>query len=286
MALEPAVAVGAYPPGVEARRIRVRGIEQHVLVAGAGWPLVLLHGIGGSADEWFGVLPEFARHYRVVVPDAPGHGLSEKPGWFSYDSGAYARSVLGVMDALGIQRAPLVALSGGGTVALQIAFTHPDRVSRLVLVDAAGLGRQVALSYRLATLPFVEPLFRQSTTPQSIARFGRALCYAPERLPSGWVERRQHVWSTPGAVEAFFATARAGLSLWGQRVHFAPRLSRLRQPTLIIWGRQDAIIPVAHGIAAAQAIPNAQLRIFEACGHMPLWEYPEEFTQAVLDFLA
>lgn len=275
----------SYPPGVEATRLRIHGVEQRVLVAGSGWPLMLLHGIAGSADEWLGVMPNFAEHYRVVTADAPGHGFSEKPLTHGYDVRSYVESVLGLMDAFGIRRAPLVAISGGGTIALSLALDHPDRVSKLVLVDAAGLGRQVALSYRLATLPFAHRVFRRSTTSTSIAAFGRALCYAPTRLPEGWVDRRLRIWSSPGAVEAFFTTARASLSLRGQRTDFSRRLHEIRQPTLILWGRQDRIIPVSHAIAAARTIPNAQLNIFERCGHMPIWEYPEEFTKTVLEFL-
>jgi 4,5:9,10-diseco-3-hydroxy-5,9,17-trioxoandrosta-1(10),2-diene-4-oate hydrolase len=188
------------------------------------------------------------------------------------------------MDTLGVRHAPLVAVSGGGAVALSIALAQPQRISRLVLVDAAGLGREVSWSYRLATLPLMRYAFRCANR-RSIAAFGRALCYAPSRLPDGWLDRRVAIWATPGAAEAFLATVRTGLSLRGQRVDFSRRLGELRQPTLLIWGRQDPIIPVAHAIAAQRAIPNARLRIFEECGHMPVWEYPDDFVQTVLDFL-
>jgi pimeloyl-ACP methyl ester carboxylesterase len=94
------------------------------------------------------------------------------------------------------------------------------------------------------------------------------------------------IWSTPGAVDAFVATARAGLSLRGQRVFFSDRLPDIRQPTLIVWGRQDPIIPVSHAHAAHAALPNSKLVIFDECGHMPLWEYPREFCQVVLEFLS
>jgi pimeloyl-ACP methyl ester carboxylesterase len=93
------------------------------------------------------------------------------------------------------------------------------------------------------------------------------------------------IWATPGAVAAFYATARAGLSLTGQRVHYAGRLSEVRQPVLLVWGRQDATIPVAHALAAARALPDARLRVFERCGHMPMWEYPGPFAETVLAFL-
>jgi 4,5:9,10-diseco-3-hydroxy-5,9,17-trioxoandrosta-1(10),2-diene-4-oate hydrolase len=272
-------------PGVESRRIVVRGLQHRVLTAGSGWPLLLLHGLAGSADELLGVLPRFAERYRVVAADAPGHGLSEKPLHHRYDVGYYADFILALMDTLGIQRAPVLAISGSGPVALSIALAHPHRLNKLVLVDAAGLGREVSWSYRVTTLPFMGRVFRRSLNRRSSEAFGRALCFRRDSLPDGWADRRMRIWETPGAVEAFITTVRAGVSLRGQKVNFARQLGAVRQPTLLVWGRQDPIIPVAHAIAAAKAIPNAQLRIFDRCGHMPLWEYPDEFVEVVTDFL-
>ncbi|HEX2035268.1 MAG TPA: alpha/beta fold hydrolase [Chloroflexota bacterium] len=281
---------------VETRWLRIRGIERRILAtppppaaaaAGASEPLVLLHGIAGSADEWLGVMPALAGRFRVLAPDAPGHGLSAKPACrdgHRYDLAYYVESTLAVLDALGVTRAPLVALSGAGPVALSIARQHPQRVSKLILVGAAGLGREVAWRYRLATLPLMHLVFRRRDR-RSIERFGRAMCHAPDRLPAGWVERRLEIWDTPGAVEAFFATLHAGVSLAGQRLTFAAALAEIRQPTLLIWGRQDPIIPVTHALAASRALPDARLLIFEECGHMPMWEHPQRFVQAVQDFL-
>jgi 4,5:9,10-diseco-3-hydroxy-5,9,17-trioxoandrosta-1(10),2-diene-4-oate hydrolase len=269
---------------VETTRRTINGVEQRVLTAGEGPPLLLLHGIGGSADEWLDVMPRFAARYRVVAADAPGHGYSHKPARHRYDVGYYVDSVLGLMDALGMAQAPIVAISGGGAVALSIALSQPARASKLVLVDAAGLGREVAWSYRVATLPFMGHAIGRSSR-RSVEAFGRALLYRPDRLPEGWVDRRMAIRATEGATAAFVATARAGVSLRGQRVDFSRRLGEIRQPTLILWGRQDPIIPVAHGIAAAKAIPNARQHVFEECGHMPIWEYPEEVGRLVSEFL-
>src|SRR5438067_398232 len=106
------------------------------MVAGEGAPLLLLHGIAGSADEFLSVLPDLGRRYRAIAADAPGHGFSEKPLAHRYDIAAYVDATLGLMDTLGIDRAPVVAFSGAGTVAISLALTHPERVEELVLVDA------------------------------------------------------------------------------------------------------------------------------------------------------
>ncbi len=277
-------------PAVEPRRLRVGGIERRILSAGSpdSPPLVLLHGIAGSADEWQGVMPGLAQRYRVYAPDAPGHGHSDKPrplDGHRYDVPGYTESTLDVLDALGVHRSPLVALSGGGPVALTLALDQPDRVSQLVLVDAAGLGREVSWDYRMASLPGAQLAFRLGLSPKRSERFGRRLLYDQTKLPPGWVERRLAIWSTAGATEAFFTTVRNSLTLRGQRVTFTHRLDEISQPTLIIWGRQDPIIPVRHALAAARRIPNARLHVFDRCGHVPLWEYPDEFVRLLLDFL-
>ena len=277
-------------PAIEHRRLRVAGLERRILVAGpeTAPPLVLLHGIAGSADEWQGVMPGLAERYRVYAPDAPGHGHSAKPrahDGHRYDVAFYTAATLDLLGALGVDRAPLLALSGGGPVALTLALDHPDRVTHLVLVDAAGLGREVSWNYRLATLPFARTLFRRGLTPTSIEAAGRRLLHNRDRLPDGWAERRLAIWSTDGAVEAFFATVRHNLTLRGQRHTFTHRLPDVVQPTLIVWGRQDPIIPLAHALSAARLIPNARLHLFDPCGHIPPWEYPDEFVRLLLDFL-
>lgn len=272
---------------METRRIRAGDVNLNVLLAGAETapPLLLLHGIGGTAYEWMGVVPRFAEHYRVIAADAPGHGFSDKPRGGAYNVDYYVDAILGLMGALGIDMAPVVAVSGGGAVAVALVLAAPQRVSKLVLVSSAGLGREVALHYRLSGLPLSAFLFRRGLSRKTSESFGRALCYHRDRLPAGWVDRRMAIWATQGSIEAFFTTVRANLSLAGQRVEYSRRLREIQQPTLLVWGRQDPIIPVAHGLRAAKLLMNARLHVFEQCGHMPFWEYPDEFAQIVLDFL-
>jgi pimeloyl-ACP methyl ester carboxylesterase len=271
-------------PAVETHELVVGGLHRRLLASGAGPPLLLLHGIAGSADEYVDVLPRLGSRYRVYAPDAPGHGHSARPRDYAYDVAAYVEATVGVMDALGLRSVPVVAVSGGGTVALSLALEQAERVERLVLVDAAGLGSGVSWSYRLASLPLSRYAMHLASR-RSIEAFGRSLLYDPTKLPEGWVERRRRIWRTPGAIEAFARTARKSIGLSGQKVEFSDRLGEVRQPTLIVWGRQDPIIPVAHGVRAARLIPNARLHVFERCGHMPLWEYPEDFVRLVLEFL-
>ena len=283
-------------PQVAERRDRVRlrlpdgemEYEQRMLVAGAedAPSLLLVHGIAGSADEWIGVMPSLAARYRVLAPDAPGHGFSEKPPQLKYDLATYEAAARAALElAGGGAPVPLVALSGAGTVALTIALSHPHLISKLVLVDAAGIGREVSWDYRLSSLPGAAQVFRLALSPGTIERYGRRLVHHADRLPAGWVERRMRIWATPNAIDAFFRTARQVLSLRGQRTSFGHRLHEIAQPTLVLWGENDPIIPLAHAHRAASRMPNARLHVFPACGHVPPWEYPGEFAERVLSFL-
>lgn len=279
------VLTRAIAPEVETVWATLGDVRHRILMAGDGPPVLLLHGIAGSADEWAQVIAPLAECYRVIAPDAPGHGFSDKPRGYGYGLEAYAASTLAVLEHFGEAAAPVVALSGGGTVALHLALEHADRVPKLVLIDAAGLGREVAWSYRIATLPLMRRAFRRGTTPRSIESFGRALLVNRDRLPVDWVDRRQRIWATDGAVEAFFATVKLGLTIAGQRRTFERRLHELRQPVLLLWGRQDPIIPVSHAVRAARLLPDARLHVFDRCGHMPVWEYPDEVARLVTEFI-
>lgn len=257
-----------------------------VLEAGSGDPVILLHGIGGSADEWRPVLPHIAKGYRVIAPDAPGHGGSPPSVQSTWDLAFYTAFIARLLDDLGVDRASIVAMSGGGAVALNLVATLPNKVSRLVLISAAGLGRQVAWSYRMGAL--APPLVRaalQRTSVASVRAFGRRLCYHSDRIPDGWPERRVESWKTPGAIEAFIETSRATLSWTGQRTSFVDRLPQMLHPTMILWGENDPVLPVRHGIRAARLIPNAQLHVYPECGHLPVWEYPDDVNARIVHFL-
>ncbi len=270
------------------RTIDVDGISCRVIDSGQGEPVLLLHGIGGSADEWSKVIPQLSTRFRVLAPDAPGHGLSQKPDGpaHTYDLAYYTRLILGLLDALGIERIPVVGMSAGGAIALNLATAMPDRVASLILVSSAGLGTEVAWSYRLGSI--VPPLVRfglRLSTVKSTRSFGRALCFNPEHVPDGWAERRVEAWRAPGAIDAFLTTARATIGWAGQRHNFLHCLRQIKHRTLILWGRNDPILPVAHATRASRLIHGSTIHIYDQCGHMPIWEYPIDVSARVADFL-
>ncbi|MEN9616083.1 MAG: hypothetical protein RL022_1505, partial [Chloroflexota bacterium] len=164
------------PQANGSRTVDVNGLPCRLIDRGRGEPVILLHGIGGSADEWSKVIPQLSTRFRVLAPDAPGHGLSPRPigRTLSYDLEFFTRFVLELLDELDIERISVVGMSGGGAIALNLATAIPDRVDGLVLVSSAGLGTEVAWSYRLGSvLPKLVRFGLRRSTVASIQSFGR-----------------------------------------------------------------------------------------------------------------
>ena len=251
--------------------------------------LLLIHGLGGSSATWREVLPAFARRYTVVVPDLLGHGESDKPS-HDYSLGAHANVLRDLMIAIGYERATVVGQSLGGGVALQLAYQHPQRCERLVLVSSGGLGSEVSWLLRALTLPGVEylmpvlfPSFVRDAG-NALSRRLRGLGLRAPRLEEEW---RTYVSLTePGNRSSFMRTLRSVVDPAGQAVSATDRLYLASQvPTLILWGRRDRMIPVEHAFAAHEAIPQSRLVIFEDSGHFPQAEEPQRFFGVVSDFV-
>jgi pimeloyl-ACP methyl ester carboxylesterase len=251
--------------------------------------LVLVHGMGGSSATWQEVLPALARHYTVVAPDLLGHGESDKPRQ-DYSLGAHANVLRDLMIALGIEQATIVGQSLGGGVAMQLAYQHPRRCERLVLVSSGGLGSEVSWILRVLSLPGVEylmPVLFPSFVRDAGNALSRRLRSLGLRAPHLEEEWRTYVSLTePGNRHSFVRTLRSVIDPSGQAVSARDRLylaSRL--PTLILWGRRDRMIPVEHAAVAHEAIPGSQLVLFESSGHFPHAEEPRRFVEVVTRFV-
>ena len=271
----------------------VETLGAHTLrvVRGGQGPLVLfLHGFGITADMWRLTLPALAEAgYSVLALDLPGHGASFRPRR-PMRVQDLARVVGEVLDALGAADVRLVGNSLGGAVSSEVALALPGRVRQLVLVNALGLDAHIPLFQRRnywtdLLLPSAAQIVG-GPRPWIWRRLQRMIYYAPERVPAdvlvlrspgGW--RHNHVgrglvgWGVLGQL----ATRR-------QRLAFAQGRAGLTTPTLIVWGEDDQLLPVAHAYAGQALIPGAQLRVFARCGHAPNIEYAAEFNQALLEF--
>src|SRR4051794_15720283 len=248
----------------EPRSIQLHGHPVTYRLAGQGPPLLLLHGITSSSQTWAKVLPALAEHHTVIAPDLVGHGESAKPRG-DYSLGAYASGIRDLMAALRHDRATVVGHSLGGGIAMQMAYQFPQRVERLVLVDSGGLGREVNLLLRAATLPgseIVLPLMVHRYIRGAVGGIGRvfgALGFKPGSDLQGIVEGFGSL-TTGEAQRAFLHTARSIIDMSGQRVSARDRLYLAADmPTLIVWGDRDPMIPVSHAYDTHAAIPGSRL---------------------------
>ena len=266
--------------------ITVDGVGIHFQEAGDenAPPMILIHGFISSNLVWNEVfLPLAKSGFRVIAPDLPGYGYSDKPGDGEYTIAAQARAVLGLMDKMGIDRATIVGASYGGAVAATIALDHPERVAKLVMVGAVSNDEvKKKLLLRLVRVPVIgdlaTPLFLGSRwilrkrTQEVYRRLGYPM---DERK----LDARHHLLATSNTHRAMIRTVRH----WS-----ADRISReaslIRPPTMLIWGEEDTHIPVSDAFRLRHAIPNSRLIVFRHCGHLPPTEFPEKFVEVVADF--
>ncbi|MFN8496676.1 MAG: alpha/beta hydrolase [Anaerolineae bacterium] len=236
------------------RRVKLGDVVINYAVAGAGHPIVLVHGLAGSHRWWQRTIHAFARHGRVYSIDLVGFGESQSDVGFDLEKGAAYLAEW--MEYLGIRGATVIGHSMGGYIAAELAADYPDKVALLVLVDAA-------------------------TTPLGVNIVRNALSMAQEA-------RRAPLTILP----TFFGDVRrAGLrTIWlaGMQLCTADirhKLARIQQPTLLVWGERDMLTPIDFAHSLVETMPNARLVTFDDCGRAPQWECAEEFTDAILTFM-
>ena len=236
--------------------VRVGGTRIPYEVAGEGEPVLMIHGLGGSSRCWAWTLPALTRRHRVFLLDLPGFGrLRHRHREFSLDT---AREwIERWMDAVGLARAHIVGHSMGAYIATQIAVGAPDRVDRLVLVSAAGV-----------------PM-------------GRSMTDCVRRIPAGWRHRAPGAWRLL-LRDALFTRPwlvwRTGRALLARDVR--DTLGQIRAPTLVVWGTDDPMVPVACATTFRRTIPTSRLILLERAGHLPMITRTEPFSDALAAFLA
>jgi pimeloyl-ACP methyl ester carboxylesterase len=212
-----------------------------------------------------------ARRRRVILPVHPGFGASE--GLEAIETMEdLVFHTLDVLDALGLERVDVAGLSLGGWLAAELALRHPGRVGRLVLVDAAGV--------RVPGVPLGDPFMVPPPRLRELLFHDPTSAVALDILPDT---------PPPERVETVLRGREAAARLlWNPALQYrklTSRLWRIAAPTLVVWGREDRLIPLAYGEAYAQGIPGARLHVIDGCGHLPPFEQPEGFAGVVLEFL-
>jgi pimeloyl-ACP methyl ester carboxylesterase len=253
-----------------------------------GTPIVLIHGISGSADDWIENIGVLARYHRVYAMDLIGFGRCDMGGPDITLEGMTG-FVRRFMQIQSIETADIIGHSLGGRIAIRFAAEFPEMTRRLVLVASSGLGTEVPLSLRLTSIPHVgELLWRPSRSTVGLGLKG--IVHNPAVITREMVDASYQCAGRPGSGQSFLSVLRAGVNWRGQRGSFVQStrddLARISRPTLVIWGKQDHVLPPAHAQVVAKIVPNATLVFVDRCGHLVPLERPDEFNSAVLKFLA
>lgn len=269
--------------------IMVDGQRIAYLDQGEGPPVILIHGFGGSMWQWEYQQAALSRKFRVLTPDLLGAGLSDKPD-IEYRPDQLLKSLVGFMEALRIQQAVVIGNSMGAGLAIGLALDHPSRVSTLILID--GLPAQILAHLGSPTL------HRALTThaPSWLISIGnwlfgghmlestlREFIHDPTLLTPAILDRSNRNRQHPGLFRALL-TVGANLPLWER--DFAPRIGAVTHRTLIIWGEEDRVFPVAVGAHLHHTIAGSAFVRIPKAAHIPQWERPDLVNQAILTFLA
>jgi pimeloyl-ACP methyl ester carboxylesterase len=268
------------------RRLEVDGRGVGVIdTGGDGPPLLFIHGLGGIWQNWLLNIPAFMGTHRCVAVDLPGFGLSDKPDECSIPG--FARTVDAVCGQLGLEEPAVVGNSMGGFVGAELAVRYPARVSKLVLVAAAGLSteylaREPLLAGARAFMVLTARAGLRGNGVVKRPRLRRAALQAvvryPEKLSVPLATELVGGANAPGFIESFEAL---------MTYSFRDKLERIEVPTLIVWGRNDILVPVADAETYEHLIgENAHSVIFEDTGHLPMLERPTRFNELLGSFLA
>ena len=271
-----AFAANVWPQMPPDKTVVVFGAKINYVEAGdATKPnVILLHGLGGSIGNWQTNIAAIAQNYHVIALDQIGFGKSDKP-FLKYRVGTYVDFLDKFMAELKIEKASLVGNSMGGWVAGFMAIKYPNRVEKIVLADAAGL---IPASFSEAQV------YQLNNSTRDEIRANLKLIFANPALQNN--EALVDQFMTARVASNDGGTINSLIESIKRKEDFLnDRLGEIKKPTLIIWGRQDGLLPVADATAFNKGIAKSELVIFDGCGHVPQFEKAADFNKAVLAFL-
>jgi pimeloyl-ACP methyl ester carboxylesterase len=268
--------------------VLVHGQQIAYLDVGTGPPVILIHGFGGSMWQWEHQQHELSQHFRVLTLDLPGAGLSDKPE-IEYRPDQMLDFFVGFMDAVKAPQATLVGNSMGAGLAIGMALAHPTRVAKLVLID--GLPPHVM---EKLTSPSVRRAL-ETSAPSWLVSFGNRLfgglmiesvlqeiVHDPGLLTPAVIERSNRNRQRPGLIKPILAV-KGNLPLWESG--FATRIGEITHPTLVLWGEEDRVFPLAVGEGLHRTIKGSRFIQVPKAGHIPQWERPDVVNQELITFI-
>ena len=273
----------------ELKRIEVDGTPINYVDVGSGDedPVVLVHGLGGQWQNWLENIPRLAQDRRVLALDLPGFGLTPEPSDGEISIPGYGRCVDAFCEELGLGKVDMVGNSMGGFVAAEVAIQFPERVSRLVLVSAAGITSADSLQTPILTIGRLASAIAMNTTAQDRQLAARPIT---RHASLALVARHPRLLKADLAYEGFFKGA--GKGGFGAALRacldydFRDRLPDVKVPTLIVWGEKDAIIPVRDANEFERLISDSRKVVMKDTGHIPMAERPQAFNDVLVGFLA
>jgi pimeloyl-ACP methyl ester carboxylesterase len=278
------------PQSFEVQYLTIHGHRRAFVKAGTGPALLLLHGLGCDHTTWLPVIATLSRRYTVIAPDLLGHGRSAKPR-ADYSLGGYANGMRDLLTVLGIDKVTVVGHSFGGGVAMQFGYQFPERTERMVLVAPGGLGPEVSPAIRAITLPGFHQAMGLVTLPgvrQLTQTTLRALAASgvPKARDLDEVAEIVGSFRDPRARAAIRHVVSAVVDWRGQIVTMVDRAYLTEaMPMCVIWGSDDAVIPVGHAAVAAELAPGATVEVIRGAGHFPHKDHPQRFVRILNDFV-
>jgi pimeloyl-ACP methyl ester carboxylesterase len=280
----------ALSESIEVQKVTIHGHRRAFVKTGSGPALLLLHGLGCDHTTWLPVIEQLAKRYTVIAPDLLGHGQSDKPR-ADYSVGGYANGMRDLLTVLNIDKVTVVGHSLGGGVAMQFGYQFPERTERMVLVAPGGLGPEVTRMIRAVSLPGFNPVMGLLTLPgirhvgvaglNALSRTGMTLTHDLDE-----VAQIYESFSNPATRKAISHVVRAVVDTRGQLVTMVDRAYLTEaMPMLVIWGKDDRVIPVKHASTVAAVAPGAIVEVLGNSGHFPHKDHPERFVKIINDFI-
>ncbi|HSA97575.1 MAG TPA: alpha/beta hydrolase [Candidatus Nitrosotenuis sp.] len=247
---------------------------RYITTGSAKKNLVLIHGLGASAERWEPVLPYFSKHYNVIVPDLIGFGYSDKPNT-DYTAEFFTQFVASFVDALGLDRTAIMGSSLGGQIAVEYTAANQQSVDRLILVSPAGAMKQSTPALDAYVMAALYPDLESAKTAFMMMTGNNK--DVNQHIIDDFVQRMR----LPNAKFAFMSTL-LGLK---NAPEITARLEKILVPTLVLWGELDPVIPVKYAEKFVREIRDCRFYQMENCGHTPYVDDPESFARLAIDFL-